>query len=112
VPEKWAAAVHLDTTVDIHVDAFPGEIFQGKLVRINPTVSTDSRSFEIEAMIPNPGNKLKPGFFVQASLPSEIEEKIVDDPRRSSDLPVWNLQGIRGEWRPRGRASDQARPAD
>src|SRR6266446_2401899 len=51
VPEKWAAAVHLGTTVDIHVDAFPGEIFQGKLVRINPTVSTDSRSFEIEAKI-------------------------------------------------------------
>jgi len=80
VPEKWAAAVHLGTTVDIHVDAFPGEIFQGKLVRINPTVSTDSRSFEIEAMIPNLGNKLKPGFFVQASLPSEIEEKIVTIP--------------------------------
>jgi RND family efflux transporter MFP subunit len=80
VPEKWAAAVHTGTTVDIHVDAFPGEIFQGELVRINPTVSTDSRSFEVEAMIPNRGNKLKPGFFVQASLPSEIEEKVVTIP--------------------------------
>ena len=80
VPEKWAAVVHTGTTVDIRVDAFPGELFQGKLVRINPTVSTDSRSFEVEAMIPNPGNKLKPGFFVQASLPSEIEEKIVTIP--------------------------------
>ena len=62
------------------MDAFPNEVFHGQLVRINPTVNPDSRSFEVEAMIPNPDGKLKPGFFVQASMPSEIEEKIVTIP--------------------------------
>jgi RND family efflux transporter MFP subunit len=80
VPEKWAAAVRTGATVDVHVDAFPNEVFHGQLVRINPTVNPDSRSFEVEAMIPNPDGKLKPGFFVQASMPSEIEEKIVTIP--------------------------------
>lgn len=80
VPEKWAAAVQIGATVDVHLDAFPNEVFHGQLVRINPTVNPDSRSFEVEAMIPNPDGKLKPGFFVQASMPSEIEEKIVTIP--------------------------------
>src|ERR1019366_7642786 len=80
VPEKWAPAVQIGATVDVHLDAFPNEIFHGQLVRINPTVNPDSRSFEVEAMIPNPDGKLKPGFFVQASMPSEIEEKIVTIP--------------------------------
>lgn len=80
VPEKWAGALHTGATVDVRVDAYPNEVFQGKLVRINPSVNPDSRSFEIEAMIPNPGGKLKPGFFVQGSLPSDREEKTVTIP--------------------------------
>ena len=80
VPEKWAGTVHTGATVDVRVDAYPKEVFQGKLVRINPSVNPESRSFEVEAMIPNPEGKLKPGFFVQGSLPSEVEEKIVTIP--------------------------------
>jgi RND family efflux transporter MFP subunit len=81
VPEKWAGAVHTGATVDIHVGAYPNETFQGKLTRINPSVNPDSRTFDVEAMIPNPESKLKPGFFVQGSLPSDAEEKIVTIPQ-------------------------------
>jgi RND family efflux transporter MFP subunit len=81
VPEKLAGAVHTGATVDVHVGAYPNEVFQGKLTRINPAVNPDSRSFEVEAMIPNPENKLKPGFFAQGSLPSEVEEKVVTIPQ-------------------------------
>lgn len=81
VPEKWAGAVHTGATVDVRVSAYPNDVFQGKLTRINPSVNPDSRTFEIEAMIPNPENKLKPGFFVQGSLPSDLEEKIVTIPQ-------------------------------
>jgi RND family efflux transporter MFP subunit len=81
VPEKWAGSIHTGATVDVHVSAYPNEVFQGKLTRINPSVNPDSRTFEVEAMIPNPENKLKPGFFVQGSLPSELEETVVTIPQ-------------------------------
>jgi RND family efflux transporter MFP subunit len=81
VPEKWAGAVHTGATVDIHVGAYPNEVFQGKLTRINPAVNPDSRTFEVEALIPNPESKLKPGFFVQGSLPGDGEEKTVTIPQ-------------------------------
>jgi RND family efflux transporter MFP subunit len=75
VPERWAGSVKDGAMVDLHVEAFPGASFQGKVTRINPAVTQDSRTFEVEALIDNRDGRLKPGFFVQASLPSEKEEK-------------------------------------
>ncbi len=51
VPERWAGWVKDGATVDLHVEAFPGETFQGKISRINPSVAQDSRTFEAEALL-------------------------------------------------------------
>lgn len=80
VPEKWAGAVKTGTTVDVQMEAYPGETFQGKLVRINPAVAQDSRTFEVEALLANPGGRLKPGFFIQASMPSDLAQKTLTIP--------------------------------
>jgi membrane fusion protein (multidrug efflux system) len=80
VPEKWAGAVKPGATVDVQMEAYPGETFQGKLVRINPAVAQDSRTFEVEALLPNPGGRLKPGFFIQASMPSDLAQKSLTIP--------------------------------
>lgn len=75
VPEKWAGAVKTGLSVEVRVEAYLGEVFRGRLVRINPVVAAETRTFEVEALVPNPDGRLKPGFFVQATLPSEIQEK-------------------------------------
>jgi RND family efflux transporter MFP subunit len=77
VPERWAGWIRDGAMVDLHVEAFPGETFQGKISRINPTVAQDSRTFEAEALLDNKAGRLKPGFFVQASMPSEKEDKAI-----------------------------------
>jgi membrane fusion protein (multidrug efflux system) len=83
VPERWAGWVKGGATVELHVEAFPGETFQGKISRINPSVAQDSRTFEAEALLANPDGRLKPGFFLQASIPSEKEEKTIFLPERA-----------------------------
>jgi len=83
VPERWAGWVRDGALVDIQVEAFPGETFHGKVSRINPSVSQDSRTFEAEALLVNLDGRLKPGFFVQASIPSEKEEKTIFLPERA-----------------------------
>ncbi len=80
VPEKWASRVKTGAMIEVQVEAYPGETFQGKLVRINPAVLQDSRTFEVEALLPNAARKLKPGFFIQASLPSDLQEKTLTVP--------------------------------
>lgn len=83
VPERWAGWIKDGAMVDLHVDAFPGESFQGKVSRINPAVSQDSRTFEVEALLDNRNGRLKPGFFVQASIPSEREDKAIFLPEQA-----------------------------
>ena len=83
VPERWAGWVKDGATVDLQVQAFPNETFHGQISRINPSVSQDSRTFDAEALLVNADGRLKPGFFVQASIPSEKEEKTIFLPERA-----------------------------
>lgn len=80
VPEKYSGSLQIGVTVEVKVEAYPNETFSGRLVRINPSVEQESRSFEAEALLPNPTGRLRPGFFVQASIPSELEEKALTIP--------------------------------
>jgi RND family efflux transporter MFP subunit len=114
VPERWAGWVKLGVTVDLQVDAFPGVIFHGTVSRINPTVSQDSRTFETEALLMNPDGRLKPGFFVQASIPSNKEEKTIFLPEQAVNYrygvyKVFLLNGNRvseKQIRPAGQTED------
>ncbi|HEV8383677.1 MAG TPA: efflux RND transporter periplasmic adaptor subunit [Candidatus Acidoferrales bacterium] len=83
VPEKWAGVVKTGAPVEVHVEAFPNEAFHGKVSRINPAVAQETRTFEVEALIPNGDNRLKPGFFIQATIPSDLTEKVLMVPERA-----------------------------
>lgn len=114
VPERWAGWVKDGVTVDLHVEAFPGETFQGRISRINPSVAQDSRTFEAEALLVNLEGRMKPGFFVQASIPSEKEEKAIFLPERAVNYrygvyKVFLLNGNRvseRQIRPAGQTED------
>ena len=94
---------------------FPGETFEGRISRINPTVSQDSRTFEAEALLDNKTGRLKPGFFVQASMPSEKEDKAIFVPEsavnyRYGVYKVFLVKGNRvaeRQIRPAGQTEDQ-----
>jgi len=115
VPERWAGWVKDGAMVDLHVEAFPGETFQGKISRINPSVAQDSRTFEAEALLANPDGRLKPGFFLQASIPSEKEDKAIFLPERAVNYrygvyKVFLLNGNRvteRQIRPAGQTEDE-----
>jgi membrane fusion protein (multidrug efflux system) len=83
VPEKWAGVVKTGATVEVRVEAFPNEVFRGKVSRINPAVSQETRTFEVEALIPNGDGRLKPGFFIQATIPSDLTEKVLMVPEKA-----------------------------
>jgi RND family efflux transporter MFP subunit len=115
VPERWAGWVKDGAIVDLHVEAFPGETFHGKISRINPSVAQDSRTFEAEALLANQDGRLKPGFFIQASIPSEKEDKAIFLPERAVNYrygvyKVFLLNGNRvseHEIRPAGQTEDE-----
>ncbi len=115
VPERWAGSVKDGANVSLHVEAFPDKTFEGRVTRINPTVAPDSRTFEVEALIANPNGMLKPGFFLQASIPSEKEERTIFLPEsavnyRYGVYKVFVLSGNRvseRQIRPAGQTEDE-----
>src|SRR5205823_2907484 len=82
---------------------------------INPAIAQDSRTFEAEALLGNLDGRLKPGFFVQASIPSEKEEKTIFLPEgavnyRYGVYKVFLLNGdhvAERQIRPAGQTEDE-----
>ena len=68
VPERHTAEVKLGQPVRVTVASFPDATFEGKVARINPTVDAVSRTFQVEAVIPNQRGLLRPGGFAKATL--------------------------------------------
>jgi RND family efflux transporter MFP subunit len=68
VPEQYVAAVAEGRAVTFVVDAYPGETFTGRVRYVSPSVAADTRALTLEAVVPNPNNRLKPGFFATAQI--------------------------------------------
>lgn len=68
VPERYMSQVQLNLDVEIHVEAYPNELFPGKVTRVNPTVDSQNRSFEVEVHVPNSDHRLKHGGFAKGEV--------------------------------------------
>jgi len=68
VPERYAAQVKPGQPVDVAVESLPGRAVAGRVVRVNPTIDTASRTFEVEVQVANGGRLLKSGGFAAASI--------------------------------------------
>ena len=63
VPERFAAVAQIGMALRVEVEALPGEVFEGRLTRMAAQVEHRTRTLLIEAEIPNPDRKLRPGYF-------------------------------------------------
>jgi multidrug efflux pump subunit AcrA (membrane-fusion protein) len=68
VPEKFAADVQVGQDVRISVASHAKRTFVGKVSRINPSVDTTSRAFQVETSVVNDDGALRPGGFAKASI--------------------------------------------
>lgn len=83
LPAVQAGQVTVGQRVQARVDAFPGEVFEGRLTAINPAITAESRSFMVEARVPNPKAVLKPGMFAVATVDQGRTERALVVPERA-----------------------------
>lgn len=77
ISEKYLPSIKTGMEVALKYDVYPDQDFTGKVVRISPTISAQSRSFEIEVSVNNPGEKLRPGMFGRVTIPLEKAEALL-----------------------------------
>lgn len=68
VPERYADQVRVGQDVRVSVASQPDMTFEGKVVRINPSVDQVNRTFQVETQVPNDRRLLRPGGFAKASI--------------------------------------------
>jgi RND family efflux transporter MFP subunit len=79
VPEVYASAVQTGVTATLVLDAFPGEVFHGTIVRNANAIDLASRTLLTEVDVDNRDGRLKPGAYVRVhlALPTEAQSVTV-----------------------------------
>lgn len=86
IPESRIAQVRPGVTIVARTSAFPNEEFEGRIADTDSRVSTDTRTLRIRALLPNPGERIRPGMLMTVEIrsnPREVlatpESAVVDD---------------------------------
>ncbi|HEX6861286.1 MAG TPA: efflux RND transporter periplasmic adaptor subunit [Thermoanaerobaculia bacterium] len=82
VPEREAAGVRGGQAVRLTVEGDPGS-HEGHVARISPSIREESRTLLVEAEVPNPGGRLRPGSFAKAEIVTQADEPAVLVPTSS-----------------------------
>ena len=77
ISESYFTQVHQGMEFNIEVDAYPGEVFKGKVNLIYPTVSSTTHTFPVEVVCQNTDQRLRPGMFARVTATFGINHNVV-----------------------------------
>ena len=81
VGEKDIPKVRKGERVRVSVDAYPGENFLGRVVKVAPAVDPRSRKLKVELEIDNEDHRLKPGMFADVKIIYKEHRNVLVVPR-------------------------------
>ena len=83
IPEQAIPEVKVGQSVSVTTSAWPDRNFAGRVARLAPSVSAESRTLTVEAEVDNSGGALKPGQFATVRILQERVEPAVLVPARA-----------------------------
>jgi RND family efflux transporter MFP subunit len=92
VPETDSPAMQIGATPTVTLDEYPGQTFQGTLVRTDNAINPTSRTLRVEVDVNNADGKLLPGsyVFVHFTLPGRARSVTVP-----SNALLFRSEGLR-----------------
>ena len=90
--EKDLRRIVLDMPAKVEVDAYPGEVFAGRVARLAPVLDPATRTAEMEVEVPNPTARLKPGMYARVQFVVAERADALTVPRNA----LVDLEGTRG----------------
>jgi RND family efflux transporter MFP subunit len=92
VVERDLKELQTGDVAKVEVDAYPGEMFQGRIARLAPVLDPATRTAPIEIEIPNPDVRLKPGMYARVGITTDTKKESLVVPVNA----VADLGGRRG----------------
>jgi len=81
VPQQHMTEVALGRVLRVTNSDLPGMAFSGRINALDSVISEETRNIQVQAILTNKENKLRPGMFVQVELP-------LGEPREVVPLPA------------------------
>ncbi len=105
VPQQDAGQLRLGRDVRITANDVAGFEVEGRITAVDAVVNEATRNVQVQATLPNPGGRLRPGMFVQAELSVGTSRSVVALPATAvsyapfgdSVFVVADLKGPNGE---------------
>lgn len=79
VPEREAGLIRAGQTVTLTVEG-DAAIYQGRVARLSPAITENSRTLMIEAEVSNSQGLLRPGSFAKANIVVEAGQRVITVP--------------------------------
>ena len=77
IPETYVASIHPGLKVTLKVDAYGDEAFPAVIEIINPKIDASTHTFQVKVVAQNPKMKLRPGMYVNTTIPTGEDEAIL-----------------------------------
>lgn len=81
VPERELKVLRAGQDVSVTLDAWPGQVFEGEIIRISPVVDPNTGTFRVTAQVADSDHLLKPGLFGRVEIQYDVHEDVPVIPR-------------------------------
>lgn len=78
--ERDIALVKTGQVVEVSIDAWPGQVFAGKVGYLYPTLNPQTRTVTVRIELPNPRGELRPGMYANATLKVDARGTVLSIP--------------------------------
>jgi RND family efflux transporter MFP subunit len=72
-----AGKIKPDDPAEVTVDAYPGQVFRGRVDYLLPQLDMATRTLPARLVFPNPGLKLRPGMYVNVGVKLPLGRRLV-----------------------------------
>jgi Cu(I)/Ag(I) efflux system membrane fusion protein len=78
--EQDIAAVGVGQKAKIRINAYPGEVFEGRIAYVYPTLKAETRTVPVRIELANPKGRLKPAMYAEVEIPVAGSASVVTVP--------------------------------
>jgi len=85
LPQQRQSDLTPGLAVQVSADAYPDQPFEGQITAFNPDIDPVTRNIRVQATLPNPDSKLRPGMYVSLQV-------VKQQKRRALMIPATAVQ--------------------
>lgn len=84
LPERYQNRIAPGQTVQVQLDALPGQRYQARVLAVDPLLDANGRSIAVRAEMPSaPGQELRPGMFARVLIVFSVNDKALVVPEEA-----------------------------